>query len=156
MKKFEFDAVICKHENLDAGYIEFPFDVLREFGKKGQVKVKAFFDGFEYWGSLVKMGFACHIIGLNKKVREAIHKQPGDTVHVVIVEDFDERKVEIPDDLNAVINGDQEIKSRFEKLSFSNKREYVVWITSSRKTETRLARIEKFGGMILAGQKNPN
>ncbi|WP_269851726.1 DUF1905 domain-containing protein [Methanosarcina horonobensis] len=43
MSKYEFDARIIKHEGLDAGYIEFPYVVEKEFGKKGQVKVKAFF-----------------------------------------------------------------------------------------------------------------
>lgn len=45
MKKYEFDALIQKHDSIDAAFIEFPYDVLEEFGTKGQVKVKAVFDG---------------------------------------------------------------------------------------------------------------
>jgi len=33
MKKFEFDAVINKHKNLNAGYIDFPYNVKKEFNK---------------------------------------------------------------------------------------------------------------------------
>ncbi len=72
MKKYEFEAEIIKHESLNSGYIEFPYDVMEEFGVKGQVKVKAYFDGYEYRGSLAKMGHKCHFIGLNQKVRNAI------------------------------------------------------------------------------------
>jgi hypothetical protein len=68
LKKYEFEAEIIKHETLNSGYIEFPYDVMEEFGTKGQVKVKAHFDGYEYRGSLVKMGHTCHLIGLNQKV----------------------------------------------------------------------------------------
>jgi hypothetical protein len=68
VKKFEFDAVMQKHEGLDAGYIEFPYSVAAEFGTKGQVKVKAYFNGFPYRGSLVKMGHICHLIGVTKEV----------------------------------------------------------------------------------------
>ena len=88
MKEYKFEAKIIKPESVDSGYIEFPYDVYKEFGKKGQVKVKAYFDGFEYRGSLVKMGTECHSIGLNKKVRDAINKQAGDTVLVLIIERY--------------------------------------------------------------------
>ena len=40
MKKFQFDATMLKREGQDATFIEFPYDVEKEFGTKGQVKVK--------------------------------------------------------------------------------------------------------------------
>lgn len=39
MKVYEFDAKIIKQDSIDAAYIEFPYDVEKEFGVKGQVKV---------------------------------------------------------------------------------------------------------------------
>jgi len=85
MKKYEFDAIIQKVEDMDAAYIEFPYDVRKEFGK-GRVKVRATFDGAEYDGSLVRMKTECHIIGIKKEIRSMIHKQAGDVVHVCIQE----------------------------------------------------------------------
>lgn len=87
MKKkiYEFEAVIRKVPDLDGAYVEFPFDVRKEFGK-GRVKVHATFDGAEYDGSLVRMKTPGHIIGLRKDIRAAIGKQPGDTVQVTIQE----------------------------------------------------------------------
>ncbi|MFZ2287412.1 MAG: DUF1905 domain-containing protein [Bacteroidales bacterium] len=83
-KKFEFDALMKKHESLNAGFIDFPYDVRNGFGGKSRVKVKALIDGFPYAGSLVKMGGNCHWLGITKEVRKATGKNPGDTVHVVI------------------------------------------------------------------------
>ena len=85
MKKYEFDAIIQKLENMDAAYIEFPYDVRKEFGK-GRVKVHATFDGYIYDGSLVRMKTECHIIGIKKEIRSIIHKQAGDVIHVCIQE----------------------------------------------------------------------
>ena len=82
-KEYEFDAVIRKVPGLDGAYVEFPWDVGREFGK-GRVKVHARFDGEPYDGSLVRMGTPGHILGLRKDIRAKIGKQPGDKVHVVI------------------------------------------------------------------------
>ena len=84
-KVFKFEAVIQKVPDIDGAYIEFPYDVRAAFGK-GRVKVHAEFDGEPYDGSLVRMGTACHIIGLRKEIRKKIGKQPGDTVTVKIQE----------------------------------------------------------------------
>ena len=85
MKRYEFDAVIKKVPNIDGAYVDFPYDVKKEFNK-GRVKVIATFDGIEYLGSLVKMKTPNHIIGLRKDIRKIINKQPGDIVHVTIQE----------------------------------------------------------------------
>ena len=53
-KIYEFDAVIRKVDGIDGAYIEFPYDVKKEFGK-GRVTVKAVFDDELYLGSLVGM-----------------------------------------------------------------------------------------------------
>ncbi|NLE21147.1 MAG: DUF1905 domain-containing protein, partial [Clostridiales bacterium] len=70
-RTYEFDAVLQKVPDLDGAYVEFPFDVRKEFGK-GRVKVQAAFDGHPYRGSLVRMGTECHIIGVRKDIRAAI------------------------------------------------------------------------------------
>lgn len=84
---YEFDAVIQKVPDIDGAYVEIPFDVKATFGK-GRVPVHATFDGHPYDGSLVRMGTPCHIIGIRKEIRQIIGKQPGDTVHVTLVERY--------------------------------------------------------------------
>jgi hypothetical protein len=84
-KIYEFEAEILKVPDMDAAYIEFPFDVKNEFGK-GRVPVIATFDGIEYFGSLVRMKTENHIIGIRKEIRAKINKQPGDIIRVTIKE----------------------------------------------------------------------
>lgn len=81
----EFDAVLLKNQDMDAAYVEIPFDVKEAFGKS-RVLVHATFDGEPYDGQVVKMGIPCHIIGVRKDIRARIGKQPGDKVHVTIEE----------------------------------------------------------------------
>ena len=82
---YEFDAVIHKNPDMDAAYIEIPFDVKAAFGK-GRVLVHATFDGERHDGQLVRMQTTCHIIGIRKDIRAKIGKGPGDTVHVTLRE----------------------------------------------------------------------
>jgi hypothetical protein len=104
MKIYEFDALIQKHPDMDASFIEFPYDVEKEFGTKGQVKVLATFDGYEYRGSLAKMGHPVHRLGLTKEIRNAIRKKPGDTIHVTLKKDEAPRIVEAPDDFSKLLD----------------------------------------------------
>lgn len=84
---FEFSAIILQNENMDAAYVEVPFDIKALFGK-GRLSVRATFDGVPYDGQIVKMGTPCYIIGVRKDIRKQIGKTFGDTVKVT----FRERK----------------------------------------------------------------
>ena len=82
---FEFDALILQNEQMDAAYVEVPFDIKALFGK-GRLAVHATFDGVPYDGQIVKMGTPCHILGLRKDIRKQIGKTFGDSVHVTFFE----------------------------------------------------------------------
>lgn len=90
-KVYEYEAIIQRVPDMDGAYVEFPYDLKKEFGK-GRVKVHATFDGEPYDGSIVNMGVKnadgsiCYIIGLRKDIREKIGKQPGDKVKITITE----------------------------------------------------------------------
>jgi hypothetical protein len=90
-KIYGFGAVIKKVPDMDGAYVEFPYDIKKEFGK-GRIKVHATFDGEPYDGSIVNMGLknpdgtVCHIIGIKKDIRGKIGKNPGDIVRVTVKE----------------------------------------------------------------------
>lgn len=140
--KYEFEAIIQKHEGKDATYIEIPFDVEKEFNAK-RVKVKAKFDGFEYRGSIVKMGLPCYMIGLTKEVRKNIGKEPGDTILVEIEKDEEVREIELPNDFKNELEKNKKALEFYNLLSYSGKRKYFQWITSAKKAETRDKRIHE-------------
>lgn len=96
------------------------------------MKVKATFDGYEYRGSIVRMGTPCHILGITKEIRNAIGKTFGDEVLVT---------VEIPAALLKVIQQEEAVKEFWESLSFSMKKKYVTWIMSAKKEETKEKRL---------------
>ncbi len=138
--KQSFKAVIQRQKDLDAAYFEIPFDVEKTFGSK-RVKVKATFDGTEYRGSIVNMG-GCYMIGLTQALRKQIGKGPGDIVTVEVEKDTEERVVEIPGDLRNELKKSG-LLLKFEKLSYTHRKEYVQWINEAKKQETRERRIVK-------------
>lgn len=142
MKIYEFDALIRQHSNMNSAFVDFPYDVEQEFGTKGQVKVVATFDGYEYRGSLAKMGEPCYRLILPKEIRAAIGKNPGDTVHVVLKQDEQPRVVAIPDDFGRLLDQHPDLKVFFHGLSYTHQKEYVRWIIEAKKQETGQAAAE--------------
>ena len=128
---------------MDAAYVIIPFNVALVYGTKGQVKVKAFFNGYEYRGSVVPMGGGSHVLGIRKDIRKAINKTFGDEIEVKLERDLEPRQVTIPAELEAAFNENPEARSAFEKLAFTHQREHVAYITEAKKPETRLRRTEK-------------
>lgn len=155
MNEYEFNAIIKKHESINAAFIEFPYDTEKEFGIKGQVKVHATIDGYEYRGSLAKMGHHCHCLGLTQKLRNAIGKNPGETVSITLKKDDVPRVIDIPEDFKKQLEGHAAAKEFFDSLSYTNQKEYVQWITTSKKSETRQKRIEGSIVLLLDKVKHP-
>ncbi|WP_278351707.1 YdeI/OmpD-associated family protein [Chryseobacterium gleum] len=153
-KPIEFTAIIQQNGEMNAAFVEFPFSTEELFNKKGQVKVKVLFDNkVEYRGSLAKMKSDCHILGLTQEVRKQLGKTFGDEVSVALMEDKEERVVEIADDIASVFNENPEAKALFDKMSYTHKKEYIRWIEEARKPETRENRKVKMVQMILDGKK---
>ncbi len=144
MKIYEFDATIKTAEIGSGGaYVEFPYDVEKEFGVRGRVKVVCLFDGAEYAGSLVRMGTECHIIGITKEIRNRIGKNPGDTVTVRLSEDKSERTVSIHPELAKEFKKNPGLKRNYEKLSFTKKKEILALLEGAKKEETLKNRMSK-------------
>ncbi|MDD7795510.1 YdeI/OmpD-associated family protein [Clostridium sp. 'White wine YQ'] len=150
MKK-EFKAVIKQHGEKNASYIEPPFDVKEVFGSK-RVKVKATFDGVEYRGSVVSMG-GCYMLGITQEIRNKIGKGFGDEIFVTLEKDEEERSVEIPEDFNTAMSKNDAAVSTFKTLSYTAQKEYITWITSAKREETRLDRIAKAITLLSEGKK---
>lgn len=150
----QFKAVIKQNGKMNAAFVEFPFSTDELFGKKGQVKIKAVFDGkVEYRGSLAKMKSECHILGLTQEIRKQLGKAFGDEVFVSLTEDKEERVVEIAKDIVLLFNENPEAKILFDKMSYTHRKEYIRWIEEAKKKETRENRKLKMIQMILEGKK---
>lgn len=132
----------------------FPYDTKAEFGTRGQVRVKARFDGVPYSGSLVKYGHPQHMMPLLKEIREKIGKQPGDTVDVVLERDETVRTVDVPSAFAELLKREK-LLPFFESLSYTHRKEYCRWLTEAKKEETRQARLTKAIGMLKRGVKTP-
>jgi hypothetical protein len=68
----------------------------------------------------------------------------------------EERVIATPPALEALFLENSSAKNFFETLSFTNKKEYVVWITGAKKEETKTARLEATIEKLNNGKRNPS
>jgi hypothetical protein len=153
MKKYKFQARIEGGIGGGAAVI-FPYSVEQEFGTRARVPVQSTFDGVAYRGSLVKCGATSHMLGVLKSIQEQIGKGPGDLIEVVLWKDEAERTVEPPAEFKTLMER-AGLLPVFEKLSFTNQKEYCRWVTEAKKEETRQMRLGKSIEMLRSGVKTP-
>lgn len=65
------------------------------------------------------------------------------------------KKIILPGDLAEAFKGNKDAGDAFEQLSFSHKREYVDWIITAKRPQTRTQRITGTIEKLLHGWKNP-
>ncbi len=150
-KKHTFKATI---QNAGGGgaFVEVPFDVEKAFGAK-KPKVKAAFEGASYRGVLTRMGTEHHLLIILKEIRAQIGKTFGDKVKITVELDTEPRVIEVPKDLLKELKKDKNAKAFFDKLAYTHRREYVMWINEAKKDETRQRRIVKTIEMLKKGKK---
>ncbi len=65
------------------------------------------------------------------------------------------KSVRLPDDLSAAFRKNKEAAGFFETLSFTNKKEYLEWIVTAKREETRAQRVADTMERLGKGWKNP-
>ena len=70
--------------------------------------------------------------------------------------DIDNRQIRLPTDMEQILSRSQNAMAFYESLSFTNKKEYVVWILSAKQEKTKTERLTKLVEKLLGGKKNPS
>jgi len=89
------------------------------------------------------------------KVSEFCNEEIKKNEHAGFI-DLEKRQITMPPDMHQVVSKSPAAMTFYESLSFTNKKEYVVWILSAKQEKTRNERLEKLTGKLLAGKKNPS
>jgi uncharacterized protein YdeI (YjbR/CyaY-like superfamily) len=90
---------------------------------------------------------------VSKALRDGAGVKPGDTVSVVMERDEDERIVEAPPLLTKEMAKSKAAQANWGKLSFTNKKEIALSISSAKQEETRQRRLAKAMDILKTGKK---
>ena len=130
-----------------------PFDVEEVFGSKARTAVEGSINGFRFRSSVFPTGEGEHFMMVNKTMQKGANVNAGDRVSVTLRKDTAPRVIETPQDLENAFAGDAQASEGYERLPYSYKKEYVDWIESAKREETRARRIGKALDMLAEGKR---
>ncbi len=110
------------------------------------------------WISLISFDdtwstFGCRLKTDADKKKAAQPKEPRPILDYI---DPVKKIVRLPDDLAAALKKNKKQEAFFNTLSFTNKKEYVEWIVTAKREETRLERIKGTVEKLGKEWKNPS
>lgn len=69
--------------------------------------------------------------------------------------DVDKKVITLREDIKQALEQNPQALANYEKLSWSNRKEYVLWILTAKQEKTREERLVKMVEKLEAGKKNP-
>jgi hypothetical protein len=128
--------------------IEVPAEVVANLDAGKRVPVRVTLNGVKYRSTIAVYG-GRYYLPARKEICEAARLVPGGRARVSLEVDTAPRTVEVPADLARALSA-AKLRSGFDAFSFSHRREFVEWITSAKRAQTRSARIPKVVAQVRA------
>jgi Bacteriocin-protection, YdeI or OmpD-Associated len=109
------------------------------------------------WISLISFNDTWSVFGFRAKTEADKKKEAQPKVREIFNwVDPVAKTVKLPDDLIAALKKNKKEAALFDSLAFSHKKEYVEWIVTAKREETRLLRIKGTIERLNKGWKNPS
>ncbi len=151
-KKLRFKVKLEGKPGSSVAWLNAPFDVPETFGTRARVPVRGTINGFQFRSSLMPMG-GCHGMAVNKAMREGAGAKAGDVVDVLMERDEEERTVEVPPEIQTELAKCKKAQERWERLSFTHKKEMAISIRDAKQEETKKRRLAKVMEILKTGAK---
>ena len=109
------------------------------------------------WISLISFNDTWSVFGFRAKTDEDRKKEtkPKEEREIFKWVNPQTKEVKLPDDLAAILKKNKKQSDFFNSLSFTNKKEYIEWIVTAKREETRNERLKGTIVRLGKGWKNP-
>ena len=123
-----------------------PFDT-REVWGKAKVPVKVTINDYTWRSTVGNLGGIQYIV-VNADARRGAGVKAGDFVTITVEPDTEKREIEIPIPLRRALG--VRLTQKLNALSFTHKKEFIVWYSVAKNDDTRARRVEKMKQMLSA------
>jgi hypothetical protein len=115
--------------------------------------VEGTINGFPFRATLEPDGQRSHWLRVNRKMREAAGAAAGDVVTLEIAPTGEEPEPRVPADLRKALAAAPKARALWSDITPIARRDWIQWITSGKRAETRALRIAKACSMLAAGKR---
>jgi hypothetical protein len=131
-----------------SAYFTLPFDS-RDIWGKAKMPVKVTINGYTWRSTVGNRGGQQYIV-VNAEARRSAQVKAGDAVTIMLEPDTEKREIEIPTALQKALG--TKLTQKLKSLSFTHKKEFMVWYSGAKQEDTRARRLEKMKQMLATGK----
>lgn len=120
---------------------------------RSQVTVDGTLDGAPFQATLEPDGKKGHWLKVSRKLREAAGAEVGDTVSITMAPVTEEPEPKVPADVRKALAAAPAARAVWNDITPVARRDWIQWITSGKKAETRPKRIATACDMLASGKR---
>jgi len=137
-------------------FLSLPKEASAKLRSRGRVAVEGTFNGSAFQATLDPDGKGGHWLKVERKLREAAGAATGDVVTLEIAPMAEEPEPTVPADLRkALAAAPAKAREAWSDITAAARRDFIHWIVSGKRAETRVLRIEKACDMLAKGKRRP-
>ena len=134
-------------------FLTLPKNASAKLPSRGMTTVEGTMNGFPFRATLEPDGERSHWLRVNRKMREAAGADTGDVVRLEIAPVSEEPEPTIPADLRKALAAAAKVRALWSNITPVGRRDWIQWITSAKRPETRARRIKNACSMLAAGKR---
>lgn len=120
---------------------------------RGMTTVEGTINGHPFRAALEPDGERGHWLKVNRKAREAAGADVGDVVTLEIKSAREEPEPRVPADLRKALAAAPQARALWSDITPIARRDWIHWIISAKRPETRARRIDNACDMLAAGKR---
>jgi hypothetical protein len=134
-------------------FLVLPGNVSAKFPTRGMTTVEGTINGYPFRATLEPDGQKGHWLKVNRKLREAAGAEVGDVASLEIMSVEREPEPQVPADLRKALAAAAKARALWSDITRVARRDWIHWITSAKRPETRARRVENACEMLAAGKR---
>jgi len=136
-------------------FLRLPKKASNKLPSRAMVSVDGTFNDFPFQATLQPDGQGGHWLKVNPKLRKDTKAEAGKVVKLKIQPVSEEPEPKIPTDFRKALTATPSAKAVWKDITPLARRDWIQWITSGKRAETRVLRIEKACDMLKNGKRRP-
>lgn len=137
-------------------FLTLPKETSSKLPSRGMTSVEGTFNDLAFRATLEPDGQGGHWLKVDRKLREAAGAKVGDVVLLEIAPVAEEPEPRVPTDLGkALAAAHPKARAVWSDITPVARRDWIQWIESAKREETRLRRIKSGCDMLAEGKRRP-
>ena len=134
-------------------FLTLPKDASAKLPSRSMTAVEGTINGVPFRATLEPDGQKGHWLRVDRKMREAAGADAGDMVTLEIVPAGEEPEPKVPADLRKALAAAPQARALWLDITPMARRDWIHWITSAKRPETRARRVGNACSMLVAGKR---